>query len=398
MKNNIQYILFAFGLLLHLLSIPLLHLNPLEGDATQFNNEASNIINGLGWINTEGPGMATATYPTQIGFLLVCKFIFGESNTIAPVILQHIFVLLTALIVYNISILLTRSKRIGLLAQLIVILFPHMMYSANILNSHITGMLLSVFGIFLLMRKNAGKWWYLVIGALWAVATMARFTYQFFVPIFVISSFVMFLMQKSKRNYLHLIRTLFFVIGFVVAMLPWWSHVHKSQAGDYGYSGAWRICYVFNRAPENRNGQRDANELEWASLGLSLAEMDSLYQSRTISNIKEHPEWFLNNVLTNTSSMMINVSTEIQPHMAIYAGMIYSILIGFGIVGFLSFSKRQLKLYIIPFLFLIVVFAVHIPIYGYISNAFPVWALFIPVSAVGITISLDGAIKKRSNQ
>ncbi len=81
-------------LLIHLLSIPLFHLDPLSGDATQFNNEASNIKNGLGWINTEGFGMATATYPTQVGFLLVCKFIFGNKHPFAPVVLQHIFVLL----------------------------------------------------------------------------------------------------------------------------------------------------------------------------------------------------------------------------------------------------------------------------------------------------------------
>ena len=397
-KKNMQYLLLGFGLLVHLSSIPLLSLNPLADDATQFNNEADNIKSGVGWINTEGPGMATVTYPSQVGFLLVCKYVFGDSNTIAPVILQHIFVLITALIIYNIALMLTNSKRIGLLAELIVMLFPHMIHSANVLNSHVSGMLFSVIGIFLLMRKNTGTWWYLGIGAVWAVATMARFTYQFFVPMYVILSMVLFIRQKNKKDFSHLIKSLLFVVGFVLVLLPWWNHVQKAQAGPYGYSGAWRICYAFNRAPEDRNNSRDENELEWASIGLSIQELDSLYRSKTIENIKQHPKWFINNVLTNTSFMMINLSTEEQPHMAIYSGILYSILMGFGVVGFLSLNKKQLKLYIIPSMFLIVVFAVHIPIYGYISNAFPVWALFIPVSATGIIVSLDGAIKKRSNQ
>lgn len=397
-KKNIHYHLLGFGLLIHLLSIPLFHLNPLAGDATQFNNEADNIKNGVGWINTEGPGMATATYPSQVVFLLVCKYVFGASNTIVPVILQHIFVLITALIIYHIALRLTNSRRIGLLAELIVLFFPHMIHSANVLNSHVSGMMLSVIGIFLLMRKNTGIWWYLGIGAVWAVATMARFTYQFFVPMYVILSVVLFLRQKSKRDFSQLIKALLFVVGFVLVMLPWWNHVQKAQAGSYGYSGAWRICYAFNRSPELRNNNRDENELEWASMGLSTQELDSLYKSRTIANIKQHPKWFINNVLTNASFMMINVSTEEQPHMAIYSGILYSILMGFGAIGFLSLNKKQLKLYVIPSIFLIVVFAVHIPIYGYISNAFPVWALFIPASATGIIISLDAAIKKRNNQ
>lgn len=398
MKNIKQYHILLVGIIIHLLSIPIFHLDPLYGDATQFNDEANNIISGIGWINTEGPGMATTTYPTQVVFIILCKYIFGNIYVSIAVILQHIFVLITAIIVYYLALLLTNSKRVGLLSEFIVVTFPHMIYSANILSSHVIGMMLSVLGIYLLIREHKRHVVFLCIGMVWAVASMARFTYQFFVPFYVLFSVIMYFKQKNRTSTSYLIKAALFVIGFVLVMLPWWIHVQKNQAGSYGYSGAWRICYAFNRSPEQRGNNRDENEQEWADIGLSRREMDSLYQCKTMENIRHNPEWIVNNILTNTSMMMINVSTEEQPHqphISVYVGMYYSILIGFALIGVISMNKNQLKLYILPLLFLATVYFVHVPIYGYISNSFPIWALYIPVSAASIVSSIEYAVERR---
>jgi hypothetical protein len=92
---------------------------------------------------------------------------------------------------------------------------------------------------------------------------------------------------------------------------------------------------------------------------------------------------------------LINVSTQGQTHDAIYAGIYYSMLLGMGLVGLLSLSRRQHAYFLPAYVFAVVVFGVHVPVYGYISNSFPVWAVFAPVAAAGVEMSFRAASRKR---
>jgi 4-amino-4-deoxy-L-arabinose transferase-like glycosyltransferase len=398
MKKYMHFIILGFGLIIHLISIPVLDLDPLFIDAVQFNDEAENLKNGLGWINTEGSGVTTATYPSQVIFILICKYLFGSNDILAAVILQHVFVLITALLVYYIGLHLTRSRSIALLSEVIVILFPHMIYYANILISHVLGMMLSVLCLYLLIRNPEKTISYLGIGALWAIATMARFTYQLFVPLYVVISILMYLKNKEKRRIGILVRPVLFAAGFIIVMIPWLVHMKQNDAGSYGFSGPWRMCYAFNRAPEERATVSMEFENELKERNFSLEEIDRIYREKVFQNIKEHPEWFINNGLTNLSFLLINVSTEEQPHMAIYAGIYYSILLGFGFIGLLSLRRHQMTLYLPAFLLFLVIFGVHVPLYGYLPNAFPFWALFVPISSKGILLSINSAIESRKER
>jgi len=76
-------------------------------------------------------------------------------------------------------------------------------------------------------------------------------------------------------------------------------------------------------------------------------------------------------------------------------GIYYSILIGFCLVGLIAFSKSQHLALLPVYLFLTVVFGVHVPIYGYLANSFPVWACLTPVVAYGIILSVRAANLQR---
>jgi len=393
MRKNAHVLILAIGLIIHLLSIPVLNLDPVASDAGQFNNEAENIKNGIGWVNTEGPGQATATYPSQVIFLVICKYLFGKFNLQAAVIFQHLMVLATALIAYRVAMLIFNSINVALVAESIVIFFPHMIYYSNILYSHILGMFLSVLGIYLFMRKNISPIAYLGIGAIWAAATMARFTYQFFVPLYVIIFFFFIFKKGNAKKLKSLLKPLLFVAGFIIMILPWQMHISKAQAGNYGYSSAWANFYIHNRVPNLRGRchYKDDFQISLSGKNLSRHEMEKKYREKALSNIREHPAWFINNFLMNFSYLLVNLSKPVQPHMAIYSGIYYSMLLAFGLIGIISMLKSQLKQYTPAIVLFIVIFGIHAPIYGYIVHSFPVWALFSPLVGQGIVLSLTAA-------
>jgi hypothetical protein len=396
-KNRAQIILLAVGLAVHLLSIPLLGLNPLRADANQFNKEANNIYDGVGWVNTEGPGKATTTYPAQVIFLLACKYLFGRNALILPVIFQHIFVILTGVIVCRLALGAGMTRTVALLAEAIVIFFPHMVFTANVLISHTLGMLLSVLGVFLLMKRPKRAWTYAGIGVVWGAATMARFSYQYFVPAWIVVVLAVELVSVKRLSRDTVLKSVLLLAGFLVVLAPWTYRVHKYEGGISGYTDAWRLCYSFNRAPEFRGDIRDEfqNTLMKDST-LTRADRETIYKRKVFENLREHPGWFVNNWLTNLSFLLVNVSTtEKQPQQAIYVGIYYSILLGMGLVGLFSLKKPQHAHFLPAYLFAVMIFGVHVPVYGYISNSFPVWAVFAPIVAAGVVVSFRAASRQR---
>ncbi len=395
-KNRPYLALLVAGLAIHLLSIPLLRLDPLGGDAAQFNNEANNILDGVGWINTEGPGQATMTYPAQVVFLLVCKTLFGRDAYVFPVILQHLFVLLTGLTVYRLALGARMPKTVALLAEGVVVFFPHMLYWANVLISHTLGMFLSVLGVFLLMKRPTRILAYAGIGLVWGAATMARFSYQYFVPLWIATMIVGELLVRKRLSRNNLLRSALLLVGFLVVLTPWNYRVHKYEGGTSGYTEAWRICYSFNRPPGLRGDIQDDFQISlMKDSTLTRADREAIYREKVLQNLREHPKWFINNWLSNLSWLLVNVSTQGRPHYAVYAAIYYSMLLTLALAGLLSLTRSQHAHFLPAYVFAVELFAVHVPIYGYLANSFPVWALFAPIVATGATISFRAASEQR---
>jgi 4-amino-4-deoxy-L-arabinose transferase-like glycosyltransferase len=322
--------------------------------------------------------------------------VFGRDAFVFPVIFQHLFVLLTGLIVYRMALAAGMPRTVALVAEGIVFFFPHMVYVANVLISHTLGMSFAVLGLYLLMRRPARAAAYPLIGVVWGAATMARFSNQYFVPAWIATALAVDVIARGRLSRQTLLRSALLLAGFLVVLAPWTYRVHKYEGGTSGYTDAWRICYSFNRAPEFRGNVRDEFQTEMLKdTTLTRADREALHKAKVLENLREHPEWFVNNWLTNLSFLLINVSTEGQTHDSIYAGIYYSILLGMWLVGLLSLSRTQHAYFLPAYVFAAVVFGVHVPVYGYISNSFPVWAAFAPIVAAGVVISFRAASRKR---
>lgn len=384
------------ALAVHMASIRLVPENPLSGDATQFSDEADAILDGRGWINTEGPGQATTTYPTQVVFLLACKAVFGKTTYIVPVVLQHLMVLATAFFVYRIALLLRFDRVVAQIAGVIAAFFPHSIFLANVLISHTIGMFFGVLGLYLVIRKPKHPASYLLIGLVWGLASLARFTVQYFVPAWIAITVLAAVWKSRKVTRLMIVRHSLVFAGFLSVMAPWYLRVHKYEGGNSGYTDAWRICYSFNRPPNLRGNEFDEviTRLE-GDQTLSRSEREAQYRSATFRSLRTHPEWFVNNALKNISFMLINVSTDGQAHSAIYVGIYLSMLIGFGLVGLASLSRAQHELLMPVYLLTAIIAAIHVPIYGYVANAFPAWMALLPVMAQGLVTSIRGAANER---
>lgn len=177
---------------------------------------------------------------------------------------------------------------------------------------------------------------------------------------------------------------------------PWNYRVHKYEGGTSGYTDAWRICYSFNREPELRGDKRDEFQIAlMKDSTLTRADREAIYKTKVLQNLREHPDWFINNWLTNLSFLLINVSTQGQTHDAIYVGIYYSMLLGMGLVGLFSFARSQHAHFLPAYVLAVVVFGVHVPIYGYVPNSFPVWAVFAPIVAAGAVLSFRAASRQR---
>jgi 4-amino-4-deoxy-L-arabinose transferase-like glycosyltransferase len=379
-----------------MLAIPLMRADPLSGDARQFSDEADAILDGRGWINTEGPGQATTTYPTQVFFLLGCKAVCGKSTYWVPVVLQHLMVLATAFFVYKLSLLLRFDSIVAQIAGILAAFFPHTIFLANVLISHTTGMFLGVLGLWLLARRprHPGQW--ILIGVVWGMAALARFTVQYLVPAWLMIVILAAVWNRRKITRATLARHALMLAGFLVVMAPWYLRVHKYEGGSSGYTDVWRICYSFNRDESLRGNDPDEiiRRLE-GDTTLTRSQREGQYRHYAFQNLKSHPQWFINNALKNISYMLINVSTDGQEHSAIYVGIYLSILIGFGLIGLISMGRDQHWIQMPVYLLAIIIFAIHVPIYGYLANAFPAWMGMLPVASQGLVTAIRGASDSR---
>ncbi len=378
------------GAVIHLLFALLAPIDPLTGDASQFANEADAILDGRGWVNTEGEGMATVTYPSQVVFLLVCKAVFGRSALIVPVLLQHAMVVLSAWLVFRYSMRLRLGFRASVTAEGILLLLPHLMKYASILISHTSTMFLLVAAVYLLTFRRDSLPLSLVAGLALGAAVLSRFTFQYYLLAYVPVVLAVAALRRrlSGRLVLHLGAV---VLGTLLVTVPWFARVRALEGSGTGYTDAWSMLYRFNRPGEMRGAYKDSIQLELMASDLPKAEQEAIYRELALQNLREHPEWYAANVLTNLSYMLVNLSWEEQEHASVYAGMVYAALLGFMVLGLWAAGRWRHLTMVPAYLVVLNTFAVHVPIYGYLANAFACWALFLPLSALGVWLAIDGA-------
>lgn len=396
-QSRIQMLVLVFGAVLHLAFALLAPIDPLSGDASQFANEADAILDGRGWVNTEGEGMATTTYPSQVVMLLFTKAVFGRGALMAPVILQHLMVVLTAWLVFRYAMGLGLGFRSAITAEAILLLLPHLMKYSSILISHTSTMFLLVLAAWML-TFHRDRWWKgLIAGMVIGAAVLSRFTYQYFVFIYIASMLTVHLLKREmslrKMAYYGCL-----LAGVLLVTMPWYARVRSVEGGASGYTDAWSMLYRFNRPGEMRGAYKDSIQLELMASDLPKVEQEVIYRDLALRNLREHPGWYAGNALTNLSYMLVNLSWEEQEHASVYAGMVYSMLLGFMALGLAALDYRKHLMMLPAYLIVLNTFAVHVPIYGYLANTFACWALFLPLSAYGLWLGIGAVASARRDR
>ena len=380
-----QFYILSLAIILHLASMSL-SIDPISSDAIQFNNEALNIIHGNGWINTEGSGVATTTYPAFVAFLVVCKTFFGAHNYYIPVLLQHLFVVFSAYILYRICQLMQLPRGISLLAELLFILFHNLYKSCNVLNTQTLGVFLPVLFFFICI-KHRSTFFALLAGLILGLSVLTRFTYQY-VPILLTVPAIVFRNNKHYPALLTGKRYIFVVIGCLITVSPWFYWVNTNQAGGAGYSDAWNMVYKFNAAPDRNFNAVDSIRAEIRNGDLTKSEQEAYYRQMSIKLLITHPQNYIKNIMTNTTRMLVNLTWEESSYTNPYTSIYLSILLGYGLLG-IFVIRRKNHITLLPlYAFSLVTYLVHAIAYGLIAHFYIFWFAFIPSISAGIYASV----------
>jgi len=389
-----QFYLLSIALVLHLASMAFMNQDPLRADAIQFNNEAINIVEGRGLINTEGAGYSTGTYPTQVVFLVICKIIFGTHNYFVPVLLQHLMMAISVILLFRICRCINLSLRVSLLSGIILILFHNLYKSASVLNTQTLGYFLPVlfFYICVKYRKIALA---IFAGFLLGTAILARFTYQY-VPIALALCAVLFRKSKDYPILLKGYRYIPVLVACGLTILPWFYWVGSKEGGTSGYTNAWYNMYAFNSVPDrDLEAARSLIARNITDNYVTKSEQEAYLRQLTFELLKQNPENFLKNAMTNTTAMLVNLTWEESSIVNPYTAMYYSILLGYGILGLFVLRKFQ-HIKLIPLYFIsVIVYAVHTVVYGYMAHFYIFWFAIIPSISSGIVISIKSVQLRR---
>jgi len=388
--------LFVIALIFNFAAMAFLNRNPLHADAFQFNNEAINVVSGKGLINTEGTGFATTTYPTQVFFLVICKLIFGTHNYFMPVLLQHIMMAISVVLLYRICRIINFSFKVSLMSGIILLLFHNLYKSASVLNTQTLGFFLPVLFLYLCLKYKSLKYGILA-GLVLGLSILTRFTYQY-VPIALLVFAVLFRNTSKYPILLKGFKVFPVIIVCVLTISPWFYWVASKDSGSSGYSDAWNLVYKFNSTPDREFSTVDSLRAVIRDSSFSRAEEEAYYRNLTFNLLQHKPFNFVKNISTNTSSMLINSTWQKSTMANPYTVIFYSILLGYGILGFFVLDKTQhLKLFPM-YVFSFVTYIVHIMVYGQFAHFYIFWFAFIPSISSGLVVSIKTVQKIRARR
>lgn len=392
-SRNVLVLVFILGIIAHLaFSVFDYDRLPFDQnrhtDEAQFDEEARNLLDGKGITSQETPGRpSTATYPAFVIMIAALRLIFNSEYT-AVFLFQHLLVILTAYMAYLYSKRLDFGKTAGIIAACLVLFYPPFLKIPNYLLPSIQTTFLVMAGVLILAFEETWKRSVLA-GIVWGLATLSRFTFQFFIPAYCLVEFGFVLLYRRKlwKKKLALLVLLF--TTFIITLSPWYLHLYNIENRLVsGSTDSWMMLYRFN----NPNFDYTMNSLREDSLyirlcasNLSAAQRDSVYQIRALENLYSHPQAFIRNCLENIPTILLNIGKHRDPALhSTYSGLLGMSLLTFALLGLIGMKREQHRMSIPAYIAFIVLYAVHVPIYGHIFHGLPIWAVFAPSVGYGI--------------
>lgn len=205
--------LFAFSLLVRLLTLAIFPAPELDGSAGVYLRAAHLLMDGKGFSDPAFPVLNPPLYPV---FIAICLSLFGD-DLVSVIIVQAVVDSLTIVVVYFIM------KEVfdvetALLSAGILSLYPYSLYltmsiaSEPLFTFFLSGFVLSsVYAV-----RSTKAWHYCVSGILLGLATLMRGTTQFVPLMFPV---MLILLGKRGRDSIFCYAAL--CLTFVLVILPW---------------------------------------------------------------------------------------------------------------------------------------------------------------------------------
>ncbi|MCK4821843.1 glycosyltransferase family 39 protein [bacterium] len=403
-ENRLLIIVFLLGICAHLLFLAFDHDRlPFEQirqtDESQFDQEATNLLAGRGITSRETPGRpSTATYPAFVILVAAIRFIFKNDYT-AVFLFQHFLVILTAYMAYFYSKRLDFGRVSGIIAACLILFYPPFLKLPDFLLPSIQTAFLVMAGVLILTFKETWKRSVLA-GIIWGLVTLTRFTFQFFIPLYCLIELGCILLYKRKFWKKKLTLLLLLFISFIITLSPWYIHLYKiDNRLVSGSTGSWMMLYRFNSPNfdySTSSWYEDTLNIRIRTLDYSAAQRDSIYRIRAFENLRLHPQAFIRNCLENIPTILLNIGKHRDPSLhSTYTGLLGMSLLTFGLLGLLRMKRKQHSKNTPVYIAFIVLYAVHVPIYGHILHGLPIWAVFAPSIGYGIYKSIQLIIDDR---
>ena len=336
-------------------------------DAADYHRLATGLVQGRGYINTEG-GSTAWRPPAYPLFLAGIYKIFGI-NVTAATIVQALLGGLTVLLLMTLAALIIdwpRALIAGLIAAVypVLIWLPRLLLSENV--SHF--LLLLTLTLFVLYLRTSRIVWLVVFGVFCALNTLVRGS-NLFVPVTLACGLLIIRWRSRILNWNQLIAPLLVLaIAFLLPLVPWTVRNYRvfhhpipiaTQDGLTFYASYW---------PPQKNGK-----LIWGSLpgteDPAIAEAarigNEVEQSRYLNNLtrqrlRENPGYFFRLIPSKMLSLLVPLDWEIFPHAP---GTIRTLNVGYllillpALLGFIVMLRERVRhqwlLWMIPALVLL---------------------------------------------
>ncbi len=324
-KNNLIFLplLFIYLIIIYVF-------NPvLEGDEFRYLSYAKNLANGF-FTDPLNPDLSNGpAYP-----LVLLPFVALNIDILIPRLLNGILVYIGVLYFYK-TLLLYTTKRYALIFALIIGLYPPMIRWMILLYSEaLAFMLISglIFHFCYLCQNNRQNWKSYILPSFYLGSLVL--TKVIFFQVMIISAIILAILFLSK-NKKFVQRSIVVIAGATIFISPFIIYAY-SVTGKLFYLGTrggeilyhrsspfeneWGNWYSFDdvlgNSPEgdqadeaNQNLSRlSANHRDFylQVLPLSNIERDDAFKAKAIANMKEYPQKYLKNTVSNVGRLLFN--------------------------------------------------------------------------------------------
>jgi len=317
--------IFLLFLILHLIGSVFYIVH--SGDTFRFWDEedyytiSSNIIE-KGKFSRYGE-VNNACRPPGYPFFLAAIMMFSKKVIVIKLI-QLILYYLSAFLVYKITYIIRRDKKISLLSVFLFLIYPSVLYITNTLYPQVVYMILFLLLLYILLLKSERIYMYILLGIINALLVFVIPIHILFLPFILF--FILKEIQKSK-----ILKSGIFIVVTIAVLFPWtWRNYNIFDRFVFiaTNGGQNLLCGNSPNTTPNSGTTTDISEYidEDVIQQLDDAERDKYYQDKALTFIKQEPLYYLglyfrkflnyfnyqNTLNTKEQSTKINPATKLK--------------------------------------------------------------------------------------